>query len=220
MAGAVSEAIRARSYPGKRAFDVAIVLLASPLWLPLLIALIPIVWWRLGSPVFFRQERGGVGGRPFRLLKFRSMTEERDATGALLPDAGRLPRFGRILRSTSLDELPGLFNVLRGEMSLVGPRPLFLRYVNLYSPKHRRRLDARPGITGLAQVRGRNTLSWSDRFDMDVEYVERQSLLLDLSILWDTVRTVVTGHGVAAPGQATMSEFTGYPEHGTTPAEH
>jgi sugar transferase EpsL len=199
-------------YLGKRAFDLVLVGLSAPLWLLVLLVLAVLVRVRLGSPVLFRQERPGLHGRPFDLLKFRTMTDERDAAGALLPDADRLTAFGRRLRGTSLDELPELLNVLRGDMSLVGPRPLLMRYLPRYSERHRRRHDVRPGLTGLAQVSGRNALAWADRFDLDVQYVENCSVMMDVRILMRTVGGVVSRSGISAAGEATMSEFTGYGE--------
>lgn len=196
-------------YRGKRALDLALVVGASPVWVPLLAVVALLVRVRLGAPVLFSQERAGRDGRIFRLYKFRSMTEARDERGALLPDAARLTSFGRRLRASSLDELPGLLNVLRGDMSLVGPRPLFAEYLPLYSARQRVRHTVRPGITGLAQVRGRNALLWPARFELDVEYVERCSLALDLRILWETVRAVFARRGISAPGEATMPRFTG-----------
>lgn len=164
---------------------------------------------RLGSPVLFRQVRPGLDERPFGLIKFRSMTDARDAHGELLPDARRLPPFGRWLRSTSLDELPELWNVLRGDMSLVGPRPLLMQYLPLYSPEQRRRHEVRPGLTGLAQVEGRNALTWDEKFAADVRYVDRQSLWLDLTIIARTVTMILRRDGISAPGEATMPPFTG-----------
>jgi sugar transferase EpsL len=183
---------------------------SAPLWVPLLGILGVAVRVRLGAPVFFRQERPGLDGRPFTLVKLRSMTDARDATGRLLADDERLTPFGRFLRSTSLDELPELLNVLRGDMSLIGPRPLLTHYLPRYSEHHRRRHAVRPGITGLAQVSGRNAISWPQKFDRDVEYVERCSLALDAWILWRTARAVLTREGISAEGEATMPEFTGY----------
>lgn len=193
----------------KRCFDVLVSLLAlTVLMLPLaLLALM--VRWKLGSPVFFRQVRPGLHGRPFRMLKFRTMTDQRDSHGQLLPDAQRLTSFGRFLRSTSLDELPELWNVLRGNMSLVGPRPLLMEYLPLYTPEQARRHEVRPGITGWAQVNGRNALSWNERFRLDVWYVDNQSLMLDLRILWRTVHKVLARDGINQAGEATMSKFTG-----------
>ena len=162
---------------------------------------------RLGHPVLFRQTRPGLHGRPFEMVKFRTMTDARGPGGALLPDADRLPPFGRWLRSTSLDELPELWNVLRGEMSLVGPRPLLTRYLDRYTPEQARRHEVRPGITGLAQTSGRNALSWPDRFALDVRYVDTVSLGLDLRILARTLVQVVRRTDVAAVGHATAPEF-------------
>lgn len=164
---------------------------------------------KLGSPVVFSQTRPGLHGAPFTLHKFRTMTDARGPDGALLPDAERLTPFGRFLRSSSLDELPELWNVLRGEMSLVGPRPLLMQYLDRYTPEQARRHEVRPGITGLAQVSGRNALSWDDKFALDVEYVETVSLGLDLKILFQTLAKVVRREGISAAGQATMPEFTG-----------
>ena len=197
-------------YRGKRAFDLALVFLGAVLWVPLVILLIVLVRIRLGAPALYRQERAGLGGRIFRILKLRTMTNTCDAAGNLLPDEQRLTAFGRALRAASLDELPELLNVIRGDMSLVGPRPLFASYLTLYSARHFRRHDVRPGLTGLAQVRGRNALTWPERFEHDLAYVERCSLALDLEILYLTLRTVVSGRGVSAEGMATMSPFTGY----------
>jgi sugar transferase EpsL len=166
---------------------------------------------RLGSPVLFRQARAGEGGRPFEIVKFRTMRDATDAHGRPLPDAERLTPFGAWLRSTSLDELPELWNVLRGEMSLVGPRPLLLEYVGRYSPEQARRLDARPGLTGWAQVSGRNALSWEDKFALDVWYVDHRSLGLDLRILARTVGQVLRRDGIAADGHATAAVFQGSP---------
>jgi lipopolysaccharide/colanic/teichoic acid biosynthesis glycosyltransferase len=198
------------SYRGKRAFDLGLVLLTSPLWVPMLFAVAVAVRLRLGSPVFFRQTRAGLNDRSFQLLKFRTMTDDGDSGGQPLPDEKRLTPFGRWLRSTSLDELPELVNVLRGDMSVTGPRPLLVQYLPLYSSDHRRRHHVRPGLTGLAQVSGRNSLSWAERFDLDVWYVDNASLRLDLNILARTVATVLGHKGIGAPGEATMPYFTGY----------
>lgn len=193
----------------KRLFDliVAIVLLVL-LCIPLLLLAV-VIRLRLGSPVLFRQVRPGLHGRPFTMVKFRTMTDGRGPDGALLPDAQRLTSFGRMLRSTSLDELPELWNVLRGEMSLVGPRPLLMEYLPLYTPEQARRHEVRPGITGWAQVNGRNALSWEERFSLDVWYVDHRTFWLDLRILWLTVRKVLVRDGISAQGEATMSRFTG-----------
>jgi lipopolysaccharide/colanic/teichoic acid biosynthesis glycosyltransferase len=163
----------------------------------------------LGSPVLFSQERPGRGEKLFRLVKFRTMTSATGQNGELLDDNQRLTRLGRILRSTSLDELPELLNVVRGDMSLVGPRPLLARYLPRYSLKHRRRHDVRPGLTGLAQVAGRNALSWEAKLDLDVKYVDNASLRLDIAILLRTIAAVFARRGISAPGHATMPEFTG-----------
>jgi lipopolysaccharide/colanic/teichoic acid biosynthesis glycosyltransferase len=199
-------------YHGKRALDLALVLITSPIWAVVLVVVAVLVRIRLGSPVFFRQPRIGWRDREFMLIKFRTMTDARNEAGELLPDAERLTPFGKWLRSTSLDELPELLNVLRGDMSLVGPRPLLVQYLPLYSAHHRRRHEVRPGITGLAQISGRNALTWPRRFDLDVQYVEQVSFALDVQILANTVRELFTRRGINAPGEATMSYFTGYSE--------
>jgi hypothetical protein len=193
----------------KRLFDIFATLTG------LLFLVLPIVFiaWqvrrKLGSPVLFQQIRPGLHGKPFKMVKFRTMTDERGPDGGLLPDAQRLPPFGRFLRATSLDELPELLNVLSGEMSLVGPRPLLMEYLPLYTHQQARRHNVRPGITGWAQVNGRNTISWSEKFALDVWYVDHRSLWLDLRILWLTVRKVLVREGVSASGEATMPAFTG-----------
>jgi len=176
--------------------------------LPILI-LYAVVRHKLGSPVLFRQIRPGLGGRPFVMIKLRTMTNERGLDGELLSDAQRLTPFGRFLRASSLDELPELWNVLRGEMSLVGPRPLLMEYLPLYSPEQSRRHEVRPGITGWAQVNGRNAVGWDERFRLDVWYVEQQSMWLDIQILWKTVRKVMLREGISAQGESTMPRFTG-----------
>ncbi len=176
---------------------------------PLILFLAMLVRLKLGSPVVFSQVRPGLGGKPFRMYKFRTMTDARDDHGQLLPDEIRLTAFGRFLRSTSLDELPELWNVLKGEMSLVGPRPLLMEYLPLYSAEQARRHEARPGITGWAQVNGRNAISWEDKFRLDVWYVDNQSFWLDVRILWMTVRKVLVREGIAAEGEATTTKFTG-----------
>ena len=193
----------------KRLFDfVAAALALVLLCLPLL-ALTLLVRRKLGRPAFFRQVRPGLHGEPFEMVKFRTMTDARGPDGALLPDADRLTPFGRFLRATSLDELPELWNVLKGDMSLVGPRPLLMEYLPLYSPEQARRHAVRPGVTGWAQVNGRNTLSWDDKFKLDVWYVDHRSLWLDLKILWLTVRKVLVRDGISAAGEATMPIFKG-----------
>ena len=193
----------------KRFFDVAcattgLVILGVPL-----LVLIFFIRRKLGSPVFFRQLRPGLRNRPFMMVKFRTMTDARGPDGALLPDAERLTDFGRFLRAASLDELPELWNVIRGDMSLVGPRPLLMAYLPLYSSEQARRHDVRPGITGWAQINGRNALSWDEKFALDVWYVDHRSMLLDLRILWLTVRKVLVRDGISAAGEATMSAFAG-----------
>ncbi len=197
-----------RGWP-KRTLDLlgALVLLVPTAPLLLLLALISRVLQ--GSPVLFRQRRPGLDGEVFGLIKFRTMSNARDAHGELLPDAERMTRFGNFLRRTSLDELPELLNVLRGEMSLVGPRPLLVDYLPLYSERHRRRHEVRPGITGWAQVNGRNSVSWPERLEMDVWYVEHVSPWLDLKILLSTVAIVFRSRGVSAEGHATMPRFLG-----------
>lgn len=193
----------------KRLFDLLISLgLLLLLALPLLLLSV-VVRFKLGSPVLFRQVRPGLHGQPFMMVKFRTMTDARGPDGELLPDAQRLTAFGRLLRASSLDELPELWNVLRGEMSMVGPRPLLMEYLPLYTPEQARRHEVRPGITGWAQVNGRNALSWEERFKLDVWYVDHQSFWLDLRILWRTLRKVIVREGISAAGEATMSKFTG-----------
>lgn len=193
----------------KRFFDLTLSLLGIlSLGLPLLI-LTFLIRSKLGSPVFFRQMRPGLHGKPFEMVKFRTMTDERSPDGALLPDAMRLTPFGRFLRASSLDELPELWNVLKGDMSLVGPRPLLMEYLPLYSPEQARRHEVRPGVTGWAQVNGRNALSWEDKFKLDLWYIDNQSLSLDIRIFWLTIRKVLVREGISATGEATMSKFTG-----------
>ncbi len=193
----------------KRVFDVlatiiGITIIALPM---LLVALL--VRLKLGRTVLFTQVRPGLHGKPFRMVKFRTMTEERDLDGALLPDAQRLTSFGRFLRASSLDELPELWNVIKGDMSLVGPRPLLMQYLPLYSPNQARRHEVRPGITGWAQVNGRNAITWEDKFKLDVWYVDNRSIWLDIKILWLTLKKVGARDGISAAGEATMPTFTG-----------
>lgn len=192
---------------GKRALDIAVALAGLLVSSPLLLGVAIIVRIGLGSPVLFRQDRPGFRGRPFLILKFRTMTDGRDAHGRLLPDGQRLTRLGRFLRSTSLDEMPELWNVLRGDMSLVGPRPLLIAYLDRFTPEQARRHEVRPGITGWAQINGRNAQSWEDRFRLDTWYVDNLGLLLDLRILAVTAWRVLTRHGISADGEATMPEF-------------
>lgn len=196
----------------KRAFDIVAAGLAVVVFAPFIAAIALLVRWRLGSPVLFRQMRPGKSAEPFEMLKFRSMTDARDNEGQLLPDADRLTRFGRFLRSSSLDELPELWNVLKGEMSLVGPRPLLMEYLPLYSPYQARRHEVRPGLTGWAQVNGRNALTWEQKFALDVWYLDNWSFWLDMKIIGLTIGKVVNRSGIAAKGEATMSRFTGSPK--------
>ncbi len=179
------------------------------LFSPLLLAIALVVRLRLGAPVFFRHQRPGLYGRPFELIKFRSMTQQRDARGSLLPDEQRLTPIGKLLRISSLDELPELLNIVRGEMAFVGPRPLLMEYLPLYSAEQARRHHVRPGITGWAQVHGRNSLSWEEKFRLDIWYVDNQNPALDLYIILMTIVIVLRRQGISAPGQATMSPFTG-----------
>jgi len=193
----------------KRFFDFLLSLAAMLLLSPVLLLLVLLVRVKLGPPVFFTQTRPGLHGQPFQMIKFRTMTNARADNGTLLPDCERLTCFGRYLRSTSLDELPELLNVLKGEMSLVGPRPLLMDYLPLYSPEQARRHEVKPGITGWAQVNGRNAISWEDKFQLDVWYVDHQSFWLDLKILFLTVKRVFQRSGISAYGEMTMPRFTG-----------
>ena len=193
----------------KRGIDLILSFIAMVVLSPLLLILTVLVRTILGSPVLFKQMRPGLGGEPFQLVKFRSMTDDKDAAGNLLPDSDRIPRFGRFLRSTSIDELPELWNVLNGDMSLVGPRPLLMEYLPLYSNEQARRHEVRPGITGWAQVNGRNSLSWQEKFKLDVWYVHNQSFVLDLKVLFMTIGRVVRKADIAHEGQATMEKFRG-----------
>lgn len=193
----------------KRMFDVVVATLALAVLAVPVCVIGVLVMASLGRPVLFRQTRPGLHGKPFRMLKFRTMRDQRDETGKLLPDADRLTAFGRFLRSTSLDELPELWNVIVGDMSLVGPRPLLMEYLPLYSARQARRHEVRPGITGWAQVNGRNAISWEDKFRLDVWYVDNQSLSLDLKILWLTLLRVLARDGINADGEATMPRFNG-----------
>lgn len=193
----------------KRAFDIVT---AGCVLLVLAPVIVFVAWQisrKMGSPVLFRQVRPGLNGKPFEMIKFRTMKDAIDASGNPLPDAERLTPFGQFLRSSSLDELPELWNVLKGDMSLVGPRPLLMEYLPLYSPEQARRHEVRPGVTGWAQVNGRNTLSWEDKFKLDVWYVDNRSLWLDIKVLFLTVKKVLVRDGISAEGEATMSKFTG-----------
>lgn len=191
----------------KRCFDLLLVVLSAPAWLPLCAITAGLVRWKLGSPVLFRQIRPGLRGKSFELMKFRTMRNAVGADGTPLPDAERLTPFGRWLRATSLDELPELINVLKGEMSLVGPRPLLVAYLARYSARQARRHEVPPGLTGLAQIKGRNALSWEEKFEWDVRYVETRSWRMDLAILIQTVVKVLRRDGISAQGDATMPEF-------------
>lgn len=193
----------------KRALDILGAATGLLLGVPIFLALALLVRIYLGAPVLFRQQRAGLDGRPFFMIKFRTMTDARGPDGALLPDGERLTPFGRWLRSTSLDELPELWNVLRGDMSLVGPRPLLMDYLPLYSEYQARRHEVRPGLTGWAQVNGRNALSWPEKFSFDVWYVDNGNFLLDLRIIFLTARKVLMSHGVNAEGEDTMPAFAG-----------
>jgi len=193
----------------KRTFDLAVALPLLIVSLPILLVTAALVRVRLGSPVLFRQQRPGLHGKPFYLYKFRSMTDERDESGRLLPDHVRLTPFGQKLRKFSLDELPQLWNVVKGDLSLVGPRPLLMEYLPLYTPEQARRHLVKPGITGWAQVNGRNAISWEEKFELDAWYVDHRSFWLDIKILWLTVKKVVRSEGVANGQHATMPVFRG-----------
>jgi lipopolysaccharide/colanic/teichoic acid biosynthesis glycosyltransferase len=195
----------------KKPVDRLAALIALIVFFPLLVALALQVRARLGAPVLFRQQRPGLHGRPFWLLKFRTMIHAYDSHGKPLPDATRLTPFGRWLRSTSLDELPGLWNILRGEMSFIGPRPLLMQYLPLYSPEQARRHDVKPGFSGWAQINGRNAISWEQKFRLDVWYVDHQSFWLDLRIFLLTIWKVIRREGISAAGEATMAPFIGTP---------
>src|SRR5690625_1992529 len=193
----------------KRLFDIAASAAALIILSPVLLVVMLLVRIKLGSPIFFTQVRPGLHGKPFKMVKFRTMTDERDANGELLPNEQRMTRFGNLLRSTSLDELPELWNVLKGDMSLVGPRPLLMEYLPLYNKEQARRHNVRPGITGWAQVNGRNAISWEERFKLDVWYVDNQSFLLDLKIICLTILKVVKSEGVNKKEGLTMEKFRG-----------
>lgn len=193
----------------KRLFDVLASAFVLVVLFPVIVVVAVLIHRKLGSPVFFRQPRPGLNGKPFEMVKFRTMLDATDKHGNPLPDAERLTPFGQFLRSASLDELPELWNVLKGDMSLVGPRPLLMEYLPLYSPVQARRHEVRPGVTGWAQVNGRNTLSWEDKFKLDVWYVDNQSLWLDIKVLFLTVKKVLVRDGISAEGEATMTRFYG-----------
>jgi len=193
----------------KRIFDVLVSVAALMMLLPVIGVVALLIHRKLGSPVLFRQIRPGKNGKPFQMVKFRTMRGALDAQGNPLPDSERMTTFGQFLRSSSLDELPGLWNVLKGEMSLVGPRPLLMEYLPLYSKEQYRRHDVRPGVTGWAQVNGRNAISWEEKFKLDVWYVDNRSLCLDLKILFLTIKKVLVRDGISGEGEVTMSRFTG-----------
>lgn len=196
----------------KRMFDLVLSGLALLILSPVYLILAILVRVKLGSPVLFAQERPGKHEKVFRMYKFRSMTDERDRNGELLPDEVRLTHFGALLRATSLDELPELWNIFKGDMSIVGPRPLLVRYLPRYNERQRRRHEVRPGLTGWAQVNGRNAISWEQKFEYDVEYVEKESLLFDLKIFFMTIGRVLRRSGINQDGSATMEEFMGNEE--------
>ena len=193
----------------KRLFDLISSFIGLLFLLPVIILIILLVRFKIGSPIFFKQARPGLNGEIFNMYKFRTMTNECDKNGALKSDGVRLTEFGKFLRSTSLDELPGLWNVLKGDMSLVGPRPLLVEYLPLYSEKQSRRHEVKPGITGWAQVNGRNAISWDEKFDLDVWYVDNQSIWLDIKILWLTVKKVIVRDGISQSNHVTMDKFKG-----------
>ena len=196
----------------KRALDIVLSGAAMLVLSPVLLVTALLVRTKLGSPVLFHQDRPGRDGKIFRLYKFRSMTDERNAQGELLPDEIRLTKFGKLLRSTSLDELPELWNIFRGDMSIVGPRPLLVKYLPLYNEEQRHRHDVRPGLTGWAQVNGRNSITWEDKFRYDVWYVRNISLLLDVKIVFLTVKKVFCREGISSEDSATMEDFIGEQE--------
>jgi lipopolysaccharide/colanic/teichoic acid biosynthesis glycosyltransferase len=193
----------------KRLFDFLVALCVLLILFPVIIVVAILIRFKLGSPILFTQNRPGLNGNVFKMMKFRSMLDGKDKHGNLLPDDERMTKFGTFLRSTSLDELPGLFNVLKGDMSLVGPRPLLVQYLPLYSSEQARRHNVRPGITGWAQVNGRNAISWEQKFKLDVWYVDNQSFLLDIKILLLTVKKVFVREGISADGHVTIEPFKG-----------
>ena len=193
----------------KKIFDLLLIFLSLPLTLPIYLLMMLLVLTQLNFPILFRQPRTGLNGKIFNIYKFRTMTDDCDKDGILLPDALSLTKFGKFLRSTSLDELPSLWNVLKSDMSLVGPRPLLLEYLPLYSTQQARRHEVKPGITGWAQVNGRNAITWGEKFDLDVWYVDNQSIWLDIKILWLTVKKVIMRDGINQVGQSTMESFKG-----------
>jgi sugar transferase EpsL len=199
----------------KRLFDIISSAAGLIAISPLLVVLALLVRLKLGAPILFRQQRPGLGGEAFVIYKFRTMTDQRDASGNLLPDEQRLPAFGRFLRSTSFDELPEVLNVLKGDMSIVGPRPLMMKYLSRYSPEQTRRHEVKPGITGWAQVNGRNAISWEDKFKLDVWYVDNWTFWLDMKIILRSVLMVIAKEGITQQGRATMDEFMGSQQNNT-----
>ncbi|MGL5741954.1 MAG: sugar transferase [Legionella sp.] len=195
----------------KRIFDIVIAFSLLILLSPILLITALLVRYHLGFPLFFRQERPGLDGKPFIMIKFRTMSDARDASGTLLPDEGRLTAFGKFLRSVSVDELPELWNVLKGQMSLVGPRPLLMKYLPLYNEEQKRRHNVKPGITGWAQINGRNALTWEDKFKLDVWYVNNQYIWLDIKIIFLTIKKVLVRDGITSEGNVTAEEFKGTP---------
>lgn len=193
----------------KRFVDITGSILGLVLLSPVLLIVWVMVRRDMGSPVLFRQTRPGLNGQPFQMVKFRTMRDATDSSGNPLPDSERLTNFGRFLRSSSLDELPEFWNVLRGDMSLVGPRPLLMEYLTLYSPEQARRHEVRPGVTGWAQINGRNSISWKEKLELDVWYVDNRTIWLDLKIIWLTIRKVLKRDGISAAGEATMPKFEG-----------
>ena len=193
----------------KRILDFILSFVAIIILSPVLLIVAILVRTKLGTPVIFKQERPGLNEKIFTLYKFRTMTDERDEEGNLLPDEIRLTKFGKLLRSTSLDELPELFNILKGDMAIVGPRPLLVRYLPLYNEHQKHRHDVRPGFTGYAQVNGRNSITWEDKFDLDVEYTQRVSLLMDIGIILKTIKVVLLREGISSETSSTMEEFRG-----------
>jgi lipopolysaccharide/colanic/teichoic acid biosynthesis glycosyltransferase len=193
----------------KRVFDIILSSILIVIFSPIMVLIALLIYIKMGRPILFRQTRPGLNEKLFTIYKFRTMNNKRDERGELLPDKERLDGFGKFIRATSLDELPQLFNVLKGDMSFVGPRPLLVEYLPLYSSEQKKRHNVRPGITGLAQVNGRNAISWEDRFKYDIEYVENQSFLLDLKILWKTFLKVIKRDGVSAKGHVTVEKFKG-----------
>jgi len=198
----------------KRIFDFFASAVAIVVFSPVLLVLYWMIKRKLGRPVLFTQQRPGLNGKPFQMIKFRTMTDARDGDGNLLPDAVRLTPFGRFLRAASLDELPELFNIFKGNMSVVGPRPLLMEYLPLYSERQARRHEVRPGLTGWAQINGRNALTWEEKFELDVWYVENRSFWLDLKIIFLTVKKVLVREGISAAGEATMTRFLGSEKKG------